>query len=133
MNITDLFKNVASWFTDTVVKKRVQNDESGYGWISKALGFTQTPNRENIQQFFDRSDLNDEYVQKFNETQNRKPVAGIQAEIDMLYSFHKCFAMRHHSRLQYYRKDLSQKGARTLSTMNLALGKFKYKRDLLDQ
>ena len=131
MKAKDLFEKLRKWTKESVVEKRVRNDEDGYDWVYKSLEYDKELKIEDYQLFFSRKDLNTEYALRYNEkTPNaRKQYAWYQNEINLIYSFHKCFAMRNQTRLQYYRHDLSQKGKRTRAAMNIALGKLSFLRD----
>jgi hypothetical protein len=131
MKIEDLIKSYCTWLTDNV-KKRIDNGDVGYSWVYKSLEFPdEEVTREEIQKFFDRAEQNDEYEKRYTEEDlsKKEAFAWIQSEINMIYSFHKCFGMRYTSRLQYYRNDLSQKGVRTQSAINISLGRFLWKRE----
>ena len=52
----------------------------------------------------------------------RKGISALKAEISALYSFDKCFIQRHKGRLHFYRDDLSQKGARNMYPVGMAVG-----------
>lgn len=128
MKAETLFEKFREWTKDEIVDKRVKNDEVGYQWVYKSLGFDKELKTTEYQKFFDRKDLNSEYKKRYNDTnpQSKKQYAWIQSEINLIYSFHKCFAMRNQTRLQFYRHDLSQKGKRTRAATNIALGKLKF-------
>jgi hypothetical protein len=135
MNIEDLIETYQKYVKDILVENRVKNDEQGYEWTYKGLEYKDKLELKAFQKFFDRTDQNDKYVERFKEqeTKQRKPTAWYQNEINMIYSFHKCFAMRNQTRLQYYRNDLSQKGARNYSSINNAIGKFLMYRELTEK
>ena len=104
MNIIDLIGNFHKWTTE-VVKNRLETGTVGLrDWVYKSLGFDKTLSTEDYQTFFDRTALNDIYEQIYlEEDLNKKePGAWHQTEINAIYSFHKCFAMRNFTRLQYY-------------------------------
>lgn len=134
MKVEELMQKFLDWAKDDVVEKRLQNSEVGRDWLYKTLEFDEEITLESMQNFFDRNEQNAEYKTRYVEQNvNAKQAYGwLQNEINMIYSFHKCFAMRNQSRLQYYRHDLSQKGARTRSAVNIALGKFLKKRDIAE-
>jgi len=130
MEIRELLEKYQEWMKTSIVDKRIANGEDGYGWLYKALAYSEKLGIKEFQDFFDRAELNQEYKSQYNkEGKERDPYSWLQAEINLIYSFHKCFAMRNHTRVQCYRNDLSQKGVRTKSTINIGLGKFLYKRD----
>jgi hypothetical protein len=135
MKIKELLKKFLSWQSEAVVDNRVANNETGYGWVSKGIGYDKDLNVVGYQEFFDRQDLNDEYAQRYEEQdiRSKKPYVYHQNEINLIYSFHKCFAMRNHSRLQYYKNDLIQKGARTKSAINIGLGKLEQRKEKVEK
>jgi hypothetical protein len=135
MDIKDLYKDYLKWAKESVVDQRVKNGESGYGWLYKSLGYSDELTLEKFQKFFDRKDKNSEYKSNYKQggIAGKKSYAWLQNEINMIYSFHKSFAMRNQTRLQLYRNDLSQKGARMSSAVNIGLGKFLHKKDEADK
>lgn len=132
MKIKELFKKYLSWAKESVVEPRVQNKEEGYDWVYKKLGFDKELKVKDYQQFFDRKELNQQYKQRYEEINPsaKKPYCWYQTEINLIYSFHKCFAMRNQTRLQGYRNDLAQKGKRTRYATNASLGKFEFLKEL---
>jgi len=136
MKAIELFKNFQKWAKGNITDKyRIENKEMGYQWVYKDLGYTDKLGLEQFQKFFDRKKQNETYVERYNNTDlpSRKSYMWQQNEINMIYSFHKCFAMRNMTRLQYYRNDMSQKGARTHSATNIALAKFLYLSEIQDK
>lgn len=131
MKVEQLIKGILKWFKEDVVDLRVKNEENSRKWAYESLGYTAPLNVKAYQDFFERDDQNKKYRERYETTDipARLPYAWFQTEINTIYSYHKCFAMRNNTRLQYYRHDLSQKGARVLSTVNQALGKFQQKRN----
>lgn len=131
MKIEDLINDYLKWTKETIVQKRLDNGEQGYGWVYKDINFQGPISLDQFQTFFDRTDQNSEYKEKYGEEeiQSKKPYSWLQTEINMIYSFHKCFAMRNATRLQYYRNDLSQKGVRNRSAINIGLGKYMHKKE----
>jgi hypothetical protein len=59
MRAPELFKSYNKWAKDNVVKLRVDNDEAGYSWCYKTLGWpTDKPvGLKECQDFFDRKQL----------------------------------------------------------------------------
>lgn len=134
MKIEELFKKYLAWFmkeSDSIEQLRLKNDEKGRKWCYKPLEYDKDLTLEEYQTFFDRKKQNDEYAERFKEDDipAKKAFAFYQTEINLIYSFHKCFAMRNMSRLQYYRNDLSQKGVRVPSAVRNAMGKYKLMRE----
>lgn len=125
MKIVELIQKFQKHLKD-LVEKRTTNDENGYTWSYKGLDYDKELTLKDFQDFFDRKELNNEYKTRYEESQvnAKKASAWIQHEINLIYSFHKCFALRNRTRLQSYRDDLSQKGARNKAAINNAIGKF---------
>ncbi len=125
MTIKELILKFLSW-TGTVVEYRRDGIPNSRSWATKGLEYEEDFTFEAMQKFFDRTKLNAEYVKRRKETNPKAkvPHAYLQTEINMIYSFHKSFASRQKSRLQYYRDDLAQKDYHTSSAINIALGKF---------
>jgi len=133
MKIEDLINSYISWWED-LVAKRIKNDENGRSWVTKLLDFTGKLELDDINTFFDRSDQNQTYEQRYASSGSSKlPYASYQTEVNMIQSFHKSFGMRHKTRLKYYRDDLSQKGAHAVSAVNISLAKFLAFREIIEK
>lgn len=134
MNIDELIPLFQSW-QEKLVELRLKNDENGRQWLNTAIGFSEPLTYDNIAKFFDRQVLNDEYVKRYEETDpnSKLPHTYVQAEIDIIYSFHKSFALRHKHRLGYYRDDLSQKGVHTHTAIEHGYATFKAQRDIAEK
>lgn len=130
MTAFELIGKFVNWLSG-VTKKKVENQEDGYTWTYKDIEYDKELKIKDYQDFFDRKELNKEYKENYNikELDKRKPYLWHQAEINIVAGFHKGFAMRNQTRLQYYRHDLSQKGARTLSSINISLGRLAFAKD----
>lgn len=135
MDLEELIQKFQKWAKEDVVEKRVTNDEDGYSWVAKSIEFSDELELTSIQDFFDRKGKNSEYKSNYEEEdiKGKQPYAWLQAEINAIYGFHKCFAMRNHTRLQLYRNDLSQKGARAYSAIHDAVGVFLHKKEASEQ
>jgi len=135
MRIEELIKKFHAWIIEDVVKPRMENKEMGRNWAYAELGYTKELSTADYQSFFERGNLNDEYVRRYLQQfiPTKQAHAMLQPEINMIYSFHKCFAMRNATRLQYYRNDLSQKAKRNLTAVNQAIGKFKVMRNIAER
>ena len=132
-----IFKYI-DWTVDadnSVVKLRLKNEEKGRDWFYKTLDYDKDYTTKDCQEFFDRTKLNDTYSERYLSTDipNKKPHSWYQKDINCVYSFHKCFAMRNVSRLQYYRQDLSQKGQRNKAALLNSLAKFAHLKDSAEQ
>lgn len=134
MILEELYDLWKRW-TDQVCEHRINNETNGYEWCAKTMEYSEELDRAGYATFFDRDELNQKHKERFlqQDVKSKKPYAFLQTEIDFIYSFHKCFAMRHQTRLQYYRHDLAQKKKRTRYAMNIAVGDFKFKTDKADQ
>lgn len=132
MKAKELFKKFVKWFSTTVVDARLDNEEKGYDWAYKDIEYKEKLQVEQYQKFFDRQEHNTKYKQRYEDTNpsSKKPYCWYETEINLIYSFHKCFAMRNQTRLQAYRNDLSQKGKRTKFSVNASLGKFEFLKEL---
>lgn len=131
MDIDELLEKYKKW-VETLVEHRVENDEEGYRWVVADF----SPEDLKYTTFFDlfeRDDLNEKYTTNYKlPAESKESYAFQQQEINMINSFHKGFAMRHKTRLQYYRNDLSQKDVHTYTAVNNAVGKFKAHSDFTD-
>ena len=74
-----------------------------------------------------------ERVRDLLNPKNKKAFAWFQKEINLIYAFHKCFALRNRTRLQSYRDDLAQKGARNKGALYNAIGKFLAYKELAEK
>lgn len=85
-------------------------------WTLEQIGFTDPLLVANLVRFIDRSALNTLFEQYYASTSpaQQKGTAMIKIAISFLYSYAKGLVSRHKTRLQIYRDDLSQKGARTM-------------------
>jgi hypothetical protein len=93
------------------------------------LGFDQkTITGENIRKYFDRKELNTEFVKRCHEPDLMKKNDHLTygAEINYIYGFSKSFAARHRTRLQMYADDWANKKVRTASATNLGYASFKF-------
>lgn len=95
------------------------------------LGHKEALNQEEFLKYFDRKELNDEYIKRVKEKDitQKQPYLYLQAEINFIYSMHKSFVARHKTRMQYYRDDCAQKHYHTRSTIEMGEGKFYAARD----
>ena len=133
MTADELIYDAITWQTD-VVDQRLANAESNRSWVAKVIGFEDELTLKAMYEFFDRSVSNEEYVKRYDNphTPSKKAYAAIQTDINLIYGYHKCFAMRHKTRMDYYRDDMSQKGAHTLSALRIGYAKHKAFRDRLE-
>jgi len=136
MRIIDLIKKFHVWAKTHVIDEyRKLNEEIGYYWVYKDIKYDLPLQIHNYQDFFDRTELNEEYARRYNEEDisKKKQFAYYGAEISMIASFHKCFAIRNQTRLQYYRNDMATKGKRAFSSVNIGVGKHLYLFDQADK
>lgn len=91
------------------------------------FGFDKAITFSELAKFFDRKDLNDQYIKKYvnKDIAKQQAFSHIQLEINAIYGIHKSFASRHKTRLQCYKDDLSQKTFRTKQAINLVDGKMR--------
>jgi hypothetical protein len=104
-------------------------------WFLSSVKYKDTLKMEDMRKATDREKLNSEYKTRFeeNDPKSRKGISALKLEISQLYSFNRCLIQRYQPRLQYYRADLSQKGARNIynSWQSIAVFlKFKQKLDV---
>jgi hypothetical protein len=123
--LEELNKDLAKWFEDKIPDARLSNDTEGREWVTKALNYSDPFKLENLQKATDRSKLNQEYKERYKDTQpERKGISALKVEISALYSFNKCFVQRYKGRIHFYRDDLSQKGARNMHAVAKAMALF---------
>lgn len=132
--IQDLLEKLAGLFEAVIPGARLKNDASGRTWFLKAVEYDKTLVLSDLRKITDSSELNKEYRTRFKneDTQSRKGVSAIKAEISMLYSFKKSFVQRYKGRLHFYRDDLCQKGARIMATSGQGHGLFELFKKNLD-
>lgn len=125
--LKELLDKFARWIEEDTPDNRVNhNDAEGRVWALKTLDYQETLKLQDLSEFTDRSQLNNDYIERYKETDipSRKGITAIKLEISALYAFNKCLVERYKGRLHYYRADLSQKKARNLRSVAQAVGKF---------
>lgn len=134
MKIKELFDKFSKWLTEEVSQKRLDNKEDGYTWLADTIEYKEELELKKFQEFFDRKEQNQEYKTRVEEKNlsSKKAYAHLQQEINMIYSFQKCFIVRNQTRLQAYRNDLAMKKQRSLACMNIALGTFEHFKKTLE-
>lgn len=122
MRIYDLVTSFTTWLEDT--HKAVVSGAGTRSWCN--LGFTEALSLEKMRRFFDRSELNKDYEarRKPKAGEAKRPHAYVQAEVHLIYGFHKSFVHRHKTRLQCYKDDCLQKGFNVQSSVNIGYAKF---------
>lgn len=122
MTIQPLIDSFLAWLKEAYTANT--DFSKNRGW--NMLGFDSDITYQDISDYFDRADLNKDYVGKYNNTDipTKEAYAFIQAEINMIYGFHKSFVARHKTRLGYYRDDTAMKNFHTWNCINLAFGRF---------
>lgn len=126
-SLSALLKKFAAWMQTEIPVGRVsENDATGRTWFLSSLEYDKTLLPKDIREYVDRKDLNKEFVKRYlnMDVKSAKGVSSIKVEISALYSFSKCFSQRYKSRIQYYRDDLSQKGARNMAACGQAQALF---------
>ena len=68
MDAIELIEKIQAWSKDDIVQPRLDNDEKGREWIYKAIGYDQELGLTAYQDFFDRDEQNQEYVDRRKET-----------------------------------------------------------------
>jgi hypothetical protein len=129
-----LFETIKIWFEEDIPQRRLQLDRPGRMWYVDSVGWGPDLKLESLRKATDRAALNAEYVARFKE-ENPKPRKGISAlktEISQLYSFNKCWVLRHKSRMLYYQDDLAQKNFRNMYNNWQSFAVFKTFKEKLD-
>jgi hypothetical protein len=113
--LDDLLKGVRDWFQVNIPDSRTKTSTQRQ-WFITAMKWDKTLKLADLRKATDRTQLNTDYTTRFDEedVKARKGISAIKIEISQLYSYNKCFVQRYKTRLQYYRDDLSQKGARNM-------------------
>jgi hypothetical protein len=118
-----LIQKILPWYEQKIPDARMKNDQEGRPWFLKTIEYDQdTLKLEDLRNFVDTQDLNDLYAKRYLVTQVKeaKGLAAIRTEIGMLYAFNKCVVQRYKGRMHFYRDDLTQKAARTMSCVGQA-------------
>ena len=134
-SLDELMEAIKSWYETDIPQGRVIDlDAHGRNWFLDSISWDKTLKLEDLRKATDRTQLNQEYIERFNETdpKARKGISADKLEISQLYSFNKSFVQRYKSRLQYYRDDLSQKGARNMYNVSQSMSIFKEFKQNLD-
>lgn len=123
-SLKDLVQTIAKWVEQAIPTARLHNDSAGRPWFLKTIEYSESLKLENLRKATERGALNDKYVGRFFNTdaKSRQGISAIKAEISALYSFNKSFVERYKGRMHYYRDDLSQKGARTMTAVGQSYG-----------
>lgn len=133
--LKELMQKIKKWYEEDIPQKRDQNDKEGRRWYTDSLPWEKSLKVEDLKKATDRSQLNQEYVQRWKE---EKPPArlGISAhklEISQLYSWNKTFVQRYKSRMRYYQDDTSQKYARIMYNVSQSMDVFnRFKDDAMN-
>ena len=127
VSITTLTDGLRAYLLDTA-KHNANLTPDQRDYIFSYIGFNQPLTQAGINKFFSRDELNKQYQKNYNNLPV-KAYSFIQAEIDMIYSFHKSFTARYKGRLSQYRDDLSQKSVRTVQALDNAMANFEIDRD----
>jgi hypothetical protein len=132
--ISDVLFELADLFESTIPEARLGNDYRGRTWFLKSIDYTKKLILEDLRKITEAEKLNSEYRGRYkeNDPKARKGLSALKAEIGMMYSFKKCFVQRYKGRLHFYRDDLSQKGARTMTTVGQSHGLFELFKKNLD-
>lgn len=135
MNPLELFEKLIKWTRDTITQKRLTNGESGYQWSVKDLEYEGDFTLEDLQDFFDREQLNSDYKREYekDEVADKKAYGFSKTDAALIAGFHRSFAARHKTRLQLYRDDLSMKGKRVPGNIYNTLGKHEAKKQAVEE
>ncbi len=119
--IKDLNTELATWLETNIVQSRMTGDRTRQ-WCVDALSFSGSMDQAGLRTVVDKTELNTVYATAYqsNNPNEKKDFVLTKVEIALLYSFLKCFVMRHKTRIMCYRDDLSQKGARNMYTVGLS-------------
>lgn len=122
MKITKLITEFKTW---------IKNVSDNYLFMSPPrtwclLGMKESLTNDNIRTYFNRDELNAEYVKRFNANQikTKQATAMIKCEINYIYGFQKGFTNRHKSRLQVYRDDVECKTIRTWNAVTKSVANY---------
>ena len=133
--LQELLDKLAQWFEKDIPDTRLKNDQEGRYWLTKTMPYTDAFKLKSLREYTNRDQLNQEYVTRYLETdvKSRKGISALKVEISALYSFNKSWVQRYKGRMHFYRDDLSQKGARNMTTVGQAFALFKEFKKNLDQ
>jgi hypothetical protein len=111
--LEDLVKKFKKWLAEDIPKSLTEQS-TPRKWFLDSVDYTDKLDMENMRKATDRSELNSKFTERFKQSdpKSRKGISALKLEISQLYSFNRCFIQRYQTRIQYYRGDLSQKGAR---------------------
>jgi hypothetical protein len=132
--IEELFKVIKVWFEEDIPEKRLNLDSEGRKWYIDVLSDITSLKSADLRKATQREDLNKEYITRYkvDTPAERKGISALKLEISQLYSFNKVLVLRHRTRVQYYKDDLSQKGARNMYTLWQSFAPFKRFKDFLN-
>jgi hypothetical protein len=132
--LEELFDKLHPWFEENIPNARKQLDSEGRKWFLSILDWSQDLKESSLRKATDREQLNTDFRARYKEEdpQSKKGISAIKLEISQLYSFNKSLVLRHKSRLQCYRDDLSQKGARNMFNSWQSIAIFKEFKQNLD-
>ena len=90
--------------------------------------------QDTLRKYFDRSALNDTYAKEVAKKSSAgSPIAYLQNDSDLIFSFHKSMVARHKGRLGYYRDSQSQKSFHVYSALSLGIIKYNKDKELAEQ
>ena len=112
-----LLKAVDTWFVD-VTKSWLEYKTRP--WM--LFGLTKTPSFQSVVELFDRSKLNQDIESGLKDAKPKE--AAKRLDVDLIFGTHKCFALRHRTRIQYIRDDLSQKGGHVKGSLYVAAANY---------
>ncbi len=132
--LEELFNKVKTWFEEDIPQARLRLDQQGRKWFLKAIDWNEDLTLKSLRKATDRQQLNQQFKERYKEDnpQAKKGISALKIEVGQLYSFNKSLVQRHKTRLQYYRDDLSQKGARNMYNLWQSYAVFKEFKQTLD-
>lgn len=135
MDPLDIFEKLIKWARDTVARKRLDNQESGYQWSVKDLEYSGDFTHQDLQEFFDREQQNSDYRTEYEKESvaDKKAYGFHKTDAALIAGFHRSFASRHKTRLQAYRDDLSMKAKRVPGNVYNSLGKYEAKKQSVEK
>ena len=124
---TDHIEDIQTWLSDTA-GQAVTSPENR-DWCT--LDISDTLNSENIENYFDNTDVNDDYSDEFKKgVITNIPIAFNQLESDHIQALAKIFIYRHQPRLKFYRDDCENKNYRTFNALSLSMAKLDFMKSL---
>lgn len=122
LDFEKIIDQFTSWF-DVTNKTKLLPNENVRTWFLLPTEITEYT-REAIWAYFERTGLNQDYVQRKNSGQ-AQAYSYQQTQISLIAATQKSFVIRHKNRMQFYRDDCSQK-IRNTGAVNQSSAEFQY-------